>query len=124
MSEDVASTASRGKLARATGRALVADNQYATVAVSCRTRVGEGPLGEEIEELGEEYLAVTSGYALALARALAADGRPPLRLEVHADCQFDWRGGKSLLSDVALEVHGDVPECDQQTFDAAAREPD
>src|SRR6266516_6159882 len=99
MSEDISSGPSRAKLARATGRALVADNQYVNVAVSCHTRVGEGPLGDQIEELGEEYLATTSGYALALARSLALGGAPPLRIEVHADCQLAGSGGESRLSD-------------------------
>jgi hypothetical protein len=122
MSEELASTAWEGKLGRATGRVLLGNNQYATIAVTCHIRASQAASGTELEELGEQYLATASTYALQLGRFLADGGTPPTRIEVDADCQLERVAGEPRLSDLALDVRGEVLGSDQATFEAAARE--
>ena len=93
MSEELARTAWEGKLARATGRVLLGNDQYATIAVTCHIRASQAASGTELEQLGETYLASTSTYALQLGRSLADGGTPPTRIEVDADCQLERVGG-------------------------------
>src|SRR5216683_2895539 len=122
MSEELARTAWEGKLARATGRVLLGNDQYATIAVTCRIRASQAASGSELEQLGETYLANTSTYALQLGRFLADGGTPPTRIEVDADCQIERVAGEPRLADLALDVRGEVRGSDQSTFEAAARD--
>src|SRR5438876_11371749 len=122
MSEELARTAWEGKLARATGRVLLGNDQYATIAVTCHIRASQAASGSELEQLGETYLASTSTYALQLGRFLADGGTPPTRIEVDADCQLERVAGEPRLSELALDVRGEVLGSDQSTFEAAARE--
>ena len=71
MSEELAGAGSGGKLAKAAGRFLVGDNQYALIAVTCHIRAAHSATEDDIEQLGEQYLTVASTYALGLGRALA-----------------------------------------------------
>ena len=120
MSEELAGAGSGGKLAKAAGRFLVGDNQYALIAVTCHVRAAHSATEDDIEQLGEQYLTVASTYALGLGRALAERGTPPTQLEVDAECVLDRVAGEARLSDLALDVRGQVPGCDQHTFEATA----
>src|SRR5438105_9834015 len=120
MSEELAGAGSGGKLAKAAGRFLVGDNQYALIAVTCHIRAAHSATEDDIEQLGEQYLTVASTYALGLGRALAERGTPPTQLEVDAECVLDRVAGEARLSDLALDVRGQVPGCDQHTFEATA----
>src|SRR5437879_12060705 len=121
MSEELASTAGEGKLGRATGRVLLGKNQYATITVTCHIRATQAASGNQLEQLGEEYLATTSTYALQLGRFLADGGTPPTRIEVDADCHVERVSGEPRLSDLALDVRAEVQGSDQSTFETAAR---
>src|SRR5207237_8048180 len=120
MSEELAGAGSGGKLAKAAGRCLVGDNQYALIAVTCHIRAAHSATEDDIEQLGEQYVTVASIYALGLGRALAERGMPPTQLEVDAECVLDRVAGEARLSDLALDVRGQVPGCDQHTFEATA----
>ena len=108
MSDELTTPNSEGKLAKATGRVLVGNNLYANMVVSSHIRTTHALTGDDIEQLGEQYLTAASTYALGLGRALAESGTPPNRLEVDADCKLDRTGGEPRLSDLALEVRGEV----------------
>jgi hypothetical protein len=120
VSEELAHANSEGKLAKATGRVLVGTNQYAIMTVACHIRATVSSTEDDIERLGEQYLTVASMYALGLGRALAEGGTPPSQLDVDAECELDRLGGEPRISDLVLDVRGQVPGCDQQTFEAAA----
>src|SRR5260370_16935836 len=105
MSEELAHTAWEGKLARATGRVLLGNGQYATIAVTCRIRASQAASGSELEQLGETYLANTSTYALQLGRFLADGGTPPTRIEVDPDCQIQLLPAHPPLSHLSLDFH-------------------
>ena len=89
MSEELAGAGSGGKLAKAAGRFLVGNNQYAMISVACHIRATHFATEDDIERLGEQYLTVASIYALGLGRALAERGTPPTQLEVDAECELE-----------------------------------
>jgi hypothetical protein len=122
MADDFGTGRWDGKLGRASGRASVGENQYATIAVTCRIRARAAPT-EQGDELGEEYLASTTRYAVALCRALADKGALPRRLEVDAECEVQEVHRPPRLVALLLAVRGDVHGIDEQSLAAAVGEP-
>jgi osmotically inducible protein OsmC len=88
------------------------------VSWSART---EAPGGKSSPE---ELLAAAhaSCFAMALSGGLAKAGTPPSRLEVTAAVTFDKVGDSWTVVSSALDVKGDVPGVDAETFRAAAQD--
>jgi osmotically inducible protein OsmC len=73
----------------------------------------------------EELLAAAHAacYAMAFSNVLATQGTPARALDVTATATFaPMEGGGFHVSNMELEVTGDVPSLDQPAFEEAARQ--
>ena len=96
----------------------LSSGKFSEVPVSWSART-EAPGGKSSPE---ELLAAAhaSCFAMALSADLAKAGTKPSRLEVRSRVTFDKVGDSWTVVSSELEVKGDVPGADAETFTRAA----
>lgn len=108
-----------GDLTKGSGELVsVSSGTFKGIGVSWAART-EAPGGKSSPE---ELLAAAhaSCFAMALSAGLAKSGTPPKRLEVSAAVTFDKIGDDWTVTASSLEVTGDVPGIDEESFRKAA----
>lgn len=111
----IATTNWQGSLLDGSGRVTLESSGLGTYDVSWPAR-SEEPNGTTSPE---ELIAAahSSCFSMALSSALAKAGTPPTSLDVKAEVDFQPGQG---ITEVRLEVRGDVPGIDPGSFRAAA----
>jgi len=110
-----------GDLLSGTGVVTAASSgKFAELPVSWSART-EGPSGKSSPE---ELLAAAhaSCFAMALSAGLAKAGTRPNRLEVRSRVTFDKVGDAWTVVSSELEVKGEVPGADADSFTRAAED--
>src|SRR5712692_496437 len=108
-----------GDLAKGSGEvSAVTSGKFSALPVSWGART-EAPQGKTSTE---ELLAAAhaSCFAMALSAGLAKAGRPPKQLEVTSTVKFDKVGDNWTVVSSELELVGDVPGSDAESFQKAA----
>ncbi len=72
----------------------------------------------------EELIAAAHAgcYAMAFSNVLAKAGTPAKKLSVNATSTFEQVDGKFKITNIDLDVRGNVPELDQAGFEKAAQQ--
>ena len=107
-----------GTLEEGRGGFTVGDWMLGEVPVTWASRTTPSESTTSPEEL--MAAAHASCYAMALSLVLEERHTPPQRLHVNATCTLDTVDGAFRITTITLEVHGRVPDLDNEGFKSAA----
>lgn len=109
-----------GTLTEGSGTITTGSTVLSDAPVTWASRV-EQPDGKTSPE---ELLAAAEAecYAMVLTNMLSKGGNTPTRLDVAATCTVEKQGAGLKITTMRLEVGGQVPGVDQETFSRMAQE--
>jgi len=84
---------------------------------SLRSRVEDVPQANPEELIGAANAAC---FTMSLSDLLSAEGTPPTSLDTKARVTMEEESGRYTITRIELDVVGDVPGCDKETFDRLA----
>lgn len=110
----------KGSVGQGNGQFELTSSGLAALPFSLPSRIAD-PEGKTSPE---ELLAAahSSCYAMALSYALSQNGTPPESLTVQASCTLDQSESGFKITNVELDVSGEVKGLDQVSFEHIAQE--
>lgn len=122
MTDRTATVTWEGNLPDGKGTIQSGSGALSSLPVTWTSRV-ETPEGKTSPE---ELLAAAEAecYAMVLTNMLSQGGNPPARLQVTATCTVERVEGGLKITMMHLDVRGEIPGVDSETFSRMAQEAD